>query len=128
MSIDSVSRKQIILEIQGKSKIPCDLKRHLSPRTVGTIMRSLPLEGHAHLLGKSILYFETTIDSGIERARTEFKKGDVAFLPSSGSICFFIADVVSGKTMTPIGKLIGNIDALKDVKSGDVFRIYEETS
>ena len=128
MTIDSVSRKQLILEIQGKAKIPCDLKRHLSPRTVGTIMRSLPLEGHAHLLGKSILYFETTIDSGIERARTEFKKGDVAFLPSSGSVCFFIADVVSGKTMTPIGKLIDNIDALKDVKSGDVFRIYEETS
>ncbi len=128
MTIDSVSRKQIILEIQGKSKIPCDLKRHLSPRTVGTIMRSLPLEGHAHLLGKSILYFETTIDSGIERARTEFKKGDVAFLPSSGSVCFFISDVVSGKTMTPIGKLIDNIDALKDVKSGDVFCIYEETA
>ncbi len=127
MSIDSVSRKQLILEIQGKAKIPCDLKRHLSPRTVGTIMRSLPLEGHAHLLGKSILYFETTIDSGIERAKTEFKKGDVAFLPSTGSVCFFIADVVSGKTMTPIGKLIDNIDALKDVKSGDVFRIYEET-
>ena len=127
MSISSVSRKQLILEIQGKAKIPCDLKRHLSPRTVGTIMRSLPLEGHAHLLGQSILYFETSIDSGIERARTEFKKGDVTFLPSTGSICFFIADVTSGKTMTPIGKLSGNIDALKDVKSGDVFRIYEET-
>jgi hypothetical protein len=128
LSTNSVSRKQLILEIQGKVKIPCDLKRHLSPRTVGTIMRSLPLEGHAHLLGKSILYFETTIDSGIERARTEFKKGDVAFLPSSGSVCFFISDVVSGKTMTPIGKLSGNIDALKDVKSGDVFCIYEETA
>ncbi len=128
MSTHSVSRKQLILEIQGKTKIPCDLKRHLSPRTVGTIMRSLPLEGHAHLLGKSILYFETSIDSGIERARTEFKKSDVAFLPSTGSICFFITDVTSGKTMTPIGKLSGNIDALKDVKSGDVFRIYEETT
>jgi len=127
LSTHSVSRKQLILEIQGKAKIPCDLKRHLSPRTVGTIMRSLPLEGHAHLLGQSILYFETTIDSGIERAKTEFKKGDVAFLPSSGSICFFINDVTSGKTMTPIGKLSNNIDALKDVKSGDVFRIYDET-
>jgi len=127
LSTHSVSRKQLILDIQGKAKIPCDLKRHLSPRTVGTIMRSLPLEGHAHLLGQSILYFETIIDSGIERARTEFKKGDVAFLPSSGSICFFINDVTSGKTMTPIGKLSNNIDALKDVKSGDVFRIYEET-
>jgi len=128
LSTPSVSRKQLILEIQGKAKISCNLKRHLSPRTVGTIMRSLPLEGHAHLLGQSILYFETTIDSGIERARTEFKKGDVAFLPSSGSICFFINGVTSGKTMTPIGKLSNNIDALKDVKSGDVFRIYEETA
>jgi len=128
LSTSSVSRKQLILEIQGKAKISCDLKRHLSPRTVGTIMRSLPLEGHAHLLGQSILYFETSIDSGIERARSEFKKGDVAFLPSSGSICFFINDVVSGKTMTPIGKLGDNIDVLKDIKSGDVFRIYEETT
>ena len=128
MSTPSVSQKQLILEIRGKAKISCDLKRHLSPRTVGTIMRSLPLEGHAHLLGQSVLYFETAVDSGIERPRSEFKKGDVAFLPSSGSICFFTNNVTSGKTMTPIGKLSDNIDALKDVKSGDVFCIYEETA
>ena len=91
-------------------------------------MRSLPLEGHAHQLGQSIFYFETTIDSGTERAKSEFKKGDVAFLPSTGSICFFINDVASGKTMTPIGKLTDNIDALKDVKSGDIFSIYEEAT
>jgi len=127
LSTPSVSRKQLILEIRGKAKISCDLKRHLSPRTVGTIMRSLPLEGHAHHLGQSILYFETAVDSGIERARTDFKKGDVAYLPSSGSICFFLNNVTSGKTMTPIGKLSNNIDALKNVKSGDVFCIYEET-
>lgn len=128
MSTSSVSRRQLILEIQGKGRIPCDLKRHLSPRTVGTIVRSLPLEGNAHQLGQSILYFETTIDSGIERAKSEFKKGDVAFLPSSGSICFFINDVSSAKTMTPIGKLTDKIDALKDVKSGDVFRLYDDTA
>jgi uncharacterized protein len=128
LSVSSVSKKQLILEIRGKAKISCDLKRHLSPRTVGTIMRSLPLEGHAHNLGKSILYFETSVDSGTERARSEFKKGDVAFLPSSGSICFFTHDVVFSKTMTPIGKLGDNIDALIDVKSGDVLRIYEETA
>ena len=128
LSTTSVSRKQLILEIRGKTKISCDLKRHLSPRTVGTIMRSLPLEGNAHLLGKSILYFETNVDSGTERARSEFKKGDIAFLPSSGSICFFINSVVLGKTMTPIGKLGENIDALKDVKSGDILCIYEDTA
>ena len=128
MSTSSVSRKQLVLEIRGKAKISCDLKRHLSPRTVGAIMRSLPLEGHAHLLGKSISYFETHVDGGIERSRSEFKKGDVAFLPSAGSICFFLNDAVFAKTMTPIGKLGENIDALKDVKSGDVFSIYEDTA
>ena len=128
LSIQSVSKKQLVLEIRGKTKMSCDLKRHLSPRTVGTIMRSLPLEGHAHMLGKSISYFETHVDGGIERSRSEFKKGDVAFLPSTGSICFFLNDAVFTKTMTPIGKLSGNIDALKDVKSGDVFCIYEETA
>lgn len=126
MSADSVSKKHLILEIRGKAKIQCDLKRHLSPKTVGTIMRSLPLEGHAHMLGKSIAYFETTIDSGIERSRTEFKKGDVAFLSSTGSICFFIEDSEPGKTMTPIGKL-ENVENLKNLKPGDVFSLYEET-
>ncbi len=123
---NSVSKKQLVLEIKNKSKISCDLKRHLSPRTVGTIMRSIPLEGHAHLMGKNIAYFETNIDSGIERPRKEFKKGDVAFLSSTGSICFFIEDSIPGKTMTPIGKLADNIDELKQLKPGDVFMLYEE--
>jgi hypothetical protein len=126
LSSTSVSKKQLVLEIKGKAKIQCDLKRHLSPRTVGTIMRSLPLEGHAHLMGKNIAYFETSIDSGIERPRKEFKKGDVAFASSSGSICFFIADSVPGKIMTPIGKLAENVDALMDLKPGDVFSLYED--
>jgi hypothetical protein len=30
--------------------------------------------------------------------------------------------------MTPIGKLHGNIDELKNVKPGDVLRLYEETT
>lgn len=126
MSSSSVSKKQLVLEIKDKVKIPCDLKRHLSPQTVGTIMRLLPLEGNAHLMGKNIAYFETKVDSGTERPRKEFKKGEVAFLSSSGSICFFIDDSVPGKTMTPIGRLTENVDALKELKPGDVFLLYED--
>ena len=78
-------------------------------------------------MGKNIVYFETSVDSGIERARTEFKKGDIAFLPSTGSFCFFINNVESGKTMTPIGKFHDDENELKNVKPGDVLRLYEET-
>ncbi|MDC0927973.1 cyclophilin-like fold protein [Nitrosopumilus sp.] len=128
MSTSSVSRKQLILEISGKIKLSCDLKRHLSPRTVGTIMRSLPLEGNSHLLGKNIVYFETSVDSGLERTKTEFRKGDIAFLPSTGSLCFFIGNVESSKTMTIIGKFMDESDELKNIKPGDVLRIYEDTT
>lgn len=117
----------MILEIKGKNTIRCELKRHLSPRTVGTILRSLPLEGNVHFFGKSIVYLETAIDSGIERPRKEFKKGDIAFMPASGSICFFISNSEPGKTMTPIGKITGNVDELTNTKAGDILLFYEET-
>ena len=93
---------------------------------MGIILRSLPLEGNAHLLGKSIAYLETPIDSGIERAKDEFKKGDVAFYPAEGSICFFRGAAEPGKKMSLIGKITKNIEALMDVKAGDVFVLSQE--
>jgi len=127
LSSGSVSKTGLIFEIKGKFKLSCDLKRHLSPRTVGFILRALPLEGNAHRMGQSIVYLETSIDSGIERPRREFKKGDVVFLPVSGSICFFTKDSEPGKTMTPIGKISGDLKVLDDVKAGDVILLYAET-
>jgi hypothetical protein len=125
MSAGSVSSSHLVVEIKGKSKLSCELKRHLSPKTVGSILRSLPLEGNAHFLGQNIIYFETVISSGVERQRKEFKKGDIAFSPAGGSICFFLSDVVSSKAMTPIGKLLSNIDSLTNVKAGDVIALYQ---
>lgn len=127
MDSNSVSKIKLILEIRGKSKLECEFKRHLSPRTVGIISRSLPLEGNAHRLGNNILYMESPIDSGVERQRKDFVKGDVAFLPNNGSICFFSNDVISDKPMTPLGKVVSNIDELTKVKSGDVFSLYFAT-
>lgn len=126
MEQNSVSSIKVILEIRGKAKLGCELKRHLSPRTVGIISRSLPLEGNAHLLTEDIAYFETSIESGIDRPRKEFKKGDIAFLPTNGSICFFSDDVSSSKTMTPIGKILSDVASLHNIKPGDVFAFYAD--
>ncbi len=128
MSAGSVSSSHLIVEIKSKSKMNCELKRHLSPKTVGSILRSLPLEGNAHFLGQNIVYFETVINSGIERQRKEFKKGDIAFSPAGGSICFFVSDVISSKAMTPIGKLLSGVDALSTVKPGDVIAVYQQSA
>ena len=123
MQSGTVSKIDIVLKINEKVRIACQLKRHLSPLTVGLITRMLPLTGNAHYMGKSILYFETKINSGIERKRTDFKKGDIAFLPTEGSICFYLDDVFGGKLMTIVGKITSDIKKLKAVKSSDVLSL-----
>jgi len=125
--LNSVSVVNLILEINGDSKLICQLKRHLSPKTVGLISRSLPMQSNAHKMGNSIIYIQTTIDSGIERPRTEFKKGDIAFMPYEGSICFFFADSSNVKSMSLIGKIVGDMDILKEIKSSDIISLYSET-
>ena len=52
------------------------------------------------------------------------KKGDIAFLPIGGLICFFYSDVKVGKAMTSIGKITANIDILATVKSGTDLKFY----
>ena len=123
MQSGTVSKIDIILGINDKMRITCQLKRHISPLTVGLITRMLPLKGNAHNMGQSVVYFETRINSGIERKRTDFKKGDIAFLPIEGCICFYLHDVFDGKPMTIIGKILGDTDKLNEVKTSDILSI-----
>jgi len=123
MCSETVSKIDVILEVNGRERIKCQLKRHLSPMTVGLITRMLPLEGNVHQMGRSIMYFETGINSGIERKRTDFKKGDIAFLPTEGSICFYMDNISDGKPMTIIGKIIDDIEKLSEIKSSDVLSL-----
>jgi len=118
-----ISKIDVILEVNDRERIKCQLKRHLSPMTVRLITRMLPLEGNVHQMGRSIMYFETGINSGIERKRTDFKKGDIAFLPTEGSICFYMDDISDGKPMTIIGKIIDNIEKLSGIKFGDILSL-----
>ena len=122
MDSGTVSRFDTVLKINDGENIPCQLKRHLSPITVGLIMRMLPLSGNAHQMGKSIVYFETNLNSGIERKKTDFRRGDIAFLPAEGSVCFYIDDVYDGKPMTPIGRT-NEIEKLNVVKSSDILSL-----
>jgi hypothetical protein len=125
MSAGSVSKIDAILKIKGKSELRFELKRHLAPKTVGNLTRSLPLEGNAHMMSNSFAYIETQVNTGGEKLRTRFKKGDVAFMAANGSICFFLNDLESTKSMTLIGKITSNIDTLNEIKPGDVFLITQ---
>ncbi|MDE1726576.1 MAG: hypothetical protein KGH89_04860 [Thaumarchaeota archaeon] len=126
MSAGSVSKIDLVLDLKGKVQMKIELKRHLAPKTVGAILRGLPLEGNSHMMGSSIAFMDTTLTAGGEKLRTQFKKGEVGFMASNGSICFFLEDVASAKPMTLVGKITSNIEMLKEVKPGDVFSIFQD--
>ena len=125
MDRTSVSRSDLVLEIGGGSKLRVEMKRHLAPRTVGTLLRSLPFRGNAHFLGKGIVYLESGVDSGGERTRRDFKTGDVAFYPAQGSICFFTGDLSAVRPMSPVGRISSGVEALLDTRPGDVLSLYQ---
>ena len=121
----SLSYRNIVLSVSG-SKIPLRLKIHLAPRTVRLLLAALPISGNAHTSG-NMTYVNTEIKSGLERGRTEFGAGDVAFIPGERCLCFVTGPYATKKPMTPVGVMEGNVDALRSVDPGDAVDVYEET-
>ena len=116
----SVSRTRLMLELKGKGVCECELARHLAPLTVGTLMRSLPVEGRAHYFEDKFVYFETGLTIGTEKQRSDFKRGDMAFMISNGSICIFVKDESASTNMNPIGRMITNLELIESSAPGDV--------
>ena len=126
MSDNSVSTIPITLEIKGKFSLNCELKRHLSPKTVGMIRRSIPLKGNVHKFSNVAIYFETKIASGVEREKKEFKKGDIAFYPVANCILFFHENSIQSRPMTPIGKILTGINELTKATVGDEIVFHDD--
>lgn len=87
------------------------------------MVRGLPLEGNAHMMGSTMAFMDTALNAGGEKLRTRFKKGDVGFMASNGSIWFFLEDVNQTKPMTLVGTIVTNLQNIGDVKPGDVFSL-----
>lgn len=125
MESRTLSYRNIILSVSG-SKIPLRLKVHLAPRTVRLLLAALPMRGNAHVSG-NMTYVNTEIKSKLERGRTEFGAGDIAFIPGERCLCFVTGPYVTQRSMTPVGMMQGDVDILKSVSAGDAVDIYEET-
>jgi uncharacterized protein len=108
------------LEILNKGLVECEIIRHLSPITTKIILRGLPLKDRIHKLGESIVYIETGLKIGAERQRSQFKRGEMAYLTSNGSLCIFIKDSGPISIMNPIGVVRSNLHLAESAQRGDV--------
>ncbi len=121
----SVSKVECKAVVRGKSEMKFDLYKHLAPVTVSAILRELPINARATIYPRAMICLLTPIKCGVEKQRFEFAKGDVAFLPANGSLCFFLANAKSQSPLNPIGKIEGSLSVLESLSAGDTIEIVQ---
>jgi hypothetical protein len=61
---------------------------------------------------------------GAEKQKTQFHRGDIAYLTSNSSICVFIQDA-KVRPMNSIGKVVSNLEIIDSSRPGDVMIVKE---
>jgi hypothetical protein len=121
-SAGSVSKVECIASVGGKGQAKLSFFRHLAPLTVNSLLRILPFDSRVTVQPAMISLF-TELRVGVEKSRVQFSRGDVAFLPSGGLVCFFLGDARSDRPLNPLGKVEGGIETFDSIRPGDVVRL-----
>ena len=119
---NSVSRIHVIFEAVGRGKIMLELVRHLSPITFSKIIKSIPISGRLHFLERNIGYVETGLTLGAEKQKSIFKRGELGFMISNGSICVVLQSI-KGIKMNHIGHCVEDPLLLDSIDSGEIIFI-----
>lgn len=123
MNSESIAKTVLNLKINGDHEIQCELKRHLSPRTIRAILALVPFKSSAIILTK-VIGLQTPVAGRIERPRKEFKRGDIAFFPAEGKLYFFKEESVTKRPMTPLGTILSGSEELDKTKPDDTLLFY----
>ena len=119
----SVSKVECAGSVRGKGKFTMGLYRHLAPVTVAALLGEFPLASRA-MVSPGMITLITKIKTGVEKARMEFSKGDVAFFAATGSICIFLKNAKSDRPLNPVGKVEEGLEVLQQATAGDVVQIF----
>lgn len=121
----SVSKIGCVAMVVGKGQVKVSLYRHLAPFTVNAIMRELPIESRVNVQSAMACLF-TNLRVGVEKQKRNFTRGDVAFLASSGLLCFFLQNVKSERPLNPVGGVESGMELLDSLGPGSVIRFFQE--
>lgn len=116
----TVSRIDIQGIVGSKEVLKGQLIRHLAPLTISQLLRQFPLHGTVHSYGDVFCYIPTQLNIGQEKPRKKFSKGDITFMSSNGSLCFFLKDANVSYSMNVIGKITSTIEGLSNLGPKDV--------
>lgn len=122
MTEESITRIPIKFTIENIGGAEGELIRHLAPRTVDTITKTLPIVGRA-ALWKEEVYFEIPVKMGDEKAKPRVEKGTIAFWPMGNALCIFFGNSQPYSPVNIIGKVTKNLEAFAEAKSGTRIKV-----
>jgi hypothetical protein len=117
----SVSKVSCVAQVVGRGEVKVSMYRHLAPLTVNAIVRNLPIESRVNVQSAMACLF-TSIRVGVEKAKTDFARGDVAFLAAGGFFCFFLGSAKSERPLNPVGRVESGLELLDSLRPGSVIR------
>lgn len=120
---NSPSKVKIKFEINGDKRLEAELYIHLAPSLVTNIIKKKILYGRLFKQNDSYVYSPIDIISGVERKRTKFERGEIAFISSTGSMCIFLKETELKMPFTPIGKIITNAETLEEIQQGNTLKV-----
>lgn len=123
LSENSVSAMELRGSVPNRGRILGRLYKHLSPVTITKIKQAVPFIGRVNVYERNFIYILTSVVTGEEKARKEYRKGEIAFMPGACMLCFFLQDTRSYKPMNPLGELVEGIEILQSCRRGDSIRI-----
>jgi uncharacterized protein len=126
MDVGSISRIKVILELSGRGFSQGYIVRHLSPLTSSAILKYLPITRRVNRFKDKFVYIETELSLGREKQRTNFKRGELAFMTYHGSICVFLNDTIS-TPMNPLGVITTSLEMLETTEPGDLITIKRQS-
>ena len=118
----SVSKVECKATVGGRGNATVAFYRHLAPVTINSILRSLPSDSRVNLQPSMVCLF-TDLRVGVEKPRTQFVRGDVAYLPSGGLICVFLGEAKSDRPLNLVGKVESGMETFDSIRRGDVVHL-----
>ncbi len=128
LALSSVSKIGFRAVFAGKGEAKINIYRHLSPVTVSNMQRMNVLAGRITRFQDTFIYAPLGVRVGVEKAKKQFKRGEVAFMSSTGAVCFFIRDATVGMGMNPLGEVVSGMEIIEKCGAGDTVQLIEEKS
>ena len=122
MTEESITSVLVKFFIENVGEAEGELIRHLAPRTVDAIIKTLPIEGRA-ALWKEEVYFEISIKMGDEKAKPKVEKATIAYWPMGNALCVFYGETQPYSPVNIVGEVTKNLEIFAEIKSGTRIKV-----